>query len=89
MLLLLIPTFMMSQNRYDRPAAAPIVNTYSPMSYEELYLRAAAQAWRERQRRENFEKCSQIAYKCLKDNQINNFVSYARAALNTGYYNSL
>ena len=35
-----------AQNRYDTPAEAPIINTYVPMSHEEMMLRAAAAVWK-------------------------------------------
>ena len=43
-----------AQNRYDTPAEAPIINTYVPMSHEEMMLRAAAAVWKKRQAIESF-----------------------------------
>ncbi|MCD7942017.1 MAG: hypothetical protein LUH50_19300 [Bacteroides intestinalis] len=76
-----------AQNRYDAPAKAPIINTYIPMSHEEMMLRAAAKVWREKQAQENFERYSRTAHEYLQKKQIGYFVSYAKAALSTGYYN--
>lgn len=76
-----------AQNRYDTPAEAPIINTYVPMSHEEMKLRATTAIWKERQAQERFEKHSQTAYYYLQKKQIHFFISYANAALNIGYYN--
>lgn len=76
-----------AQNRYDVPANAPIINTYVPMSHEEMMLRAAATIWQQKQAQECFNRYSQAAYDCLKNKKINCFINYARAALDTGYYN--
>lgn len=83
-----VPAFICAQNRYDTPASYSYVNTYVPMSHEELMLRAAAEVLREKQAKENFEHYSQAAYDYLKKNQVGYFISYACAALSTGYYNS-
>lgn len=88
LLLCIAPAFICAQNRYDTPASSSYINTYVPMSHEELMLRAAAEVLREKQAKENFERYSQTAYNCLKKNQVGYFVSYAHAALATGYYNS-
>lgn len=51
-----------AQNRYDTPAEAPIINTYVPMSHEEMMLRAAAAVWKKRQAIESFAEYSRTAY---------------------------
>ena len=76
-----------AQNRYDSPAEAPIINTYVPMSHEEIMCIAMATAWKDRQAQESFEKHSQTAYYYLQKKRIHFFISYANAALDTGYYN--
>lgn len=76
-----------AQNRYDIPINAPIINTYVPMSREEIMLRATAEVWRQRQIREKFDRYFRAAYDCLKKRQIDCFINYANAALSTGYYN--
>lgn len=88
LLLWMAPTFIYAQNRYDTPASYSYVNTYVPMSHEELMLRAAAKVLREKQAKEDFEHYSQAAYDYLKKNQVGYFINYAHAALETGYYNS-
>lgn len=88
LLLFVLPTFVVAQNRYDTPATATFINTYVPMSHDEMLLRAAAKVLKEKQDQENFERYSQAAYGYLKNNQIGYFINYANAALNTGYYNS-
>lgn len=81
---------MFSQvNQYDKPASVKFVDTYVPMSHDEIILRAAVLAWKDKQRKDDFEKHSQIAYEYLRKKQINYFVRYALCALNTGYYNNL
>ena len=42
-----------AQNRYDSPAEAPIINTYVPMSHEEIMCIAMATAWKDRQAQES------------------------------------
>lgn len=59
-----------AQNRYDTPAEAPIINTYVPMSHEEIMLRAMATTWKEGQAQESFEKHSQTAYYYLQKKRI-------------------
>lgn len=86
LLLLLIPSLVIAQNRYDTPASASFMNTYTPMSYNDMLLTAAAMALKEKQDQENFDKCSTTAYEYLKKNQLRYFIAYANAALNTGYY---
>ncbi|RHB91262.1 hypothetical protein [Bacteroides eggerthii] len=76
-----------AQNRYDTPAEAPIINTYVPMSHEEMMLRAAAAVWKKRQAIESFAEYSRTAYFYLQKKQIGHFVNYANAALSTGHYN--
>lgn len=85
---LILPLLVFAQSRYDSPAAVPIINTYVPMSPEEIYLRAAAKVLREKQMKEQYEQYTQIAYDELRKNNIDSFVSYALAALDCGYYNS-
>lgn len=87
-LFFMCPVLVLAQNMYDRPAEAPIINTYVPMSREYMILKAAAMALEKKQKEENFERYTNIAYNYLKKNQIVYFVSYAQAALETGYYNS-
>lgn len=84
----MLPVFAVAQNRYDTPASATFNNTYVPMSYNDMLLRAAAMAWKEKQDQEKFERYTQSAYMYLKEKKIDLFLSYAHAALNTGYYNS-
>lgn len=83
-----IPIVVIAQTVYDRPAEAPIINTYVPMTREYMILKAATMALEKKQNKENFEKYTNIAYSYLKKNQIAYFVSYAQAALETDYYNS-
>lgn len=88
--LCMCPIFALAQaNMYDRAVPIPIIDTYVPMSHEYMVLKAAAMALERKQNEENFERYSNIAYDCLKKNQIANFIGYAQAALNTNYYNSL
>ena len=89
LLLAILPIFVRAQvSRYDVAADMPIINTYIPMSPEEIYLRARASVLYERQMEERFEQYSQIAYDELRRNHIDSFVYYALAALDCGYYNS-
>ena len=88
LLFLIMPILSIAQSRYDVPASAPIMNTYIPMSPQEIYMMAAAKAMREKQLKENFENYSRNAYNCLHKRQIDCFLSYAQAALDCGYYNS-
>lgn len=88
LLFLLIPSFVIAQNRYDTPANAAFMNTYVPRSYDEMLFTAAAEILKEKQAQEDFEKYSVTAYEYLRKNQISSFVNYANLALNTGYYNS-
>lgn len=85
---LAVSIFATAQNRYDTPANATFINTYIPMTHEEMMVRAAAEVYREKQARENFDRYSRTAYEYLQKKQIDYFTSYANAALNTGYYNS-
>lgn len=71
-----------------KPANATFTNTYVPMTHEEMMLRAAAEVYREKRAREDFDKYSRTAYEYLQKKQIGYFTSYANAALSTGYYNS-
>ena len=89
LLLAILPVFVKAQaTRYDVAADMPVINTYIPMSPEEIYLRARASVLYERQMEERFEQYSQIAYDELRRNHIDSFVYYALAALDCGYYNS-
>ena len=85
---LTVSIFANAQNRYDTPANATFTNTYVPMTHEEMMLRAAAEVYREKRAREDFDKYSRTAYEYLQKKQIGYFTSYANAALSTGYYNS-
>ena len=59
MLLAILPVFVKAQaTRYDVAADMPIINTYIPMSPEEIYLRARASVLYERQMEERFEQYS-------------------------------
>lgn len=88
LLFFMLPVFAVAQNRYDTPASATFNNTYVPMSYNDMLLNAAAMVWKEKQDQEKFERYTQSAYMYLKEKKIDLFLSYAHAALNTGYYNS-
>ena len=85
---LTVSIFANAQNRYDTPANATFINTYVPMTHEEMMLRAAAEVYKEKQAREAFDNYSRAAYEYLQKKQIGYFTSYANAALSTGYYNS-
>ena len=58
---LTVSIFANAQNRYDTPANATFTNTYVPMTHEEMMLRAAAEVYREKRAREDFDKYSRTA----------------------------
>ena len=70
-----------AQNRYDSPAEAPIINTYVPMSHEEIMCIAMATAWKDRQAQESFEKHSQTAYYYLQKKRIHFFYKLCKCSL--------
>lgn len=74
---LTVSIFANAQNRYDTPANATFTNTYVPMTHEEMMLRAAAEVYREKRAREDFDKYSRTAYEYLQKKQIGYFTSYA------------
>ena len=67
---LTVSIFANAQNRYDTPANATFTNTYVPMTHEEMMLRAAAEVYREKRAREDFDKYSRTAYEYLQKKQI-------------------
>lgn len=86
-LFFVVPIVVIAQTVYDRPAEAPIINTYVPMSHEEMVLRAAMNVYKEMKAQQDFNEYVDAAYEYLQKNQISAFIGYANAALNTGYYN--
>ena len=69
---LTVSIFANAQNRYDTPANATFTNTYVPMTHEEMMLRAAAEVYREKRAREDFDKYSRTAYEYLQKKQTSN-----------------
>lgn len=70
-LFFVVPIVVIAQTVYDRPAEAPIINTYVPMSHEEMVLRAAMNVYKEMKAQQDFNEYVDAAYEYLqkKSNQ--------------------
>ena len=67
---LTVSIFANAQNRYDTPANATFTNTYVPMTHEEMMLRAAAEVYREKRAREDFDKIHGLLMNTYKRNKL-------------------
>lgn len=66
-----------------------VINSrFKPLSYEELYLSAMAEAAYKRQQKERFEQYQQQAYDCYNRQDWNGFLIYSNYALDCGWYNA-
>ena len=66
-----------------------VINSrFKPLSYEELYLSAMAEAAYNRQQKERFEQYQQKAYECYNRQDWNGFLTYSKYALDCGWYNA-
>lgn len=66
--------------------AQVITSQYKPLSLEELYLQAAAEVMRDKQREAQFDKYQDEAYKCYNRGDWYGFLTYSNYALKTGWY---
>lgn len=66
-----------------------IINSrFKPLSYDELYMSAMAEAAYKRQQKERFEQYQQRAYDCYNRQDWNGFLTYSNYALDCGWYNA-
>lgn len=66
-----------------------VINSrFKPLSYEELYMSAMAEAAYKRQQKERFEQYQNKAYECYNRQDWNGFLTYSNYALDCGWYNA-
>lgn len=65
-----------------------INSTYRPLTNEELWIHAYAEALREKEREKQFNEMQDISYKYYNRGDYNGFIYYSDLALETGWYNS-
>lgn len=66
-----------------------VINShFKPLSYEELYISAMAEAEYNRQQKERFERYQEKAYECYNRHDWNGFLTYSNYALDCGWYNA-
>ena len=66
-----------------------VINSqFKPLSYEELMLHAQAEAYRQQEMKERFDKYQDRAYDFYSRGDYKGFIYYSDYALKTGWYNS-